>query len=63
MNLTRLLDVQAFKADYLTLRYQHVVVEGEKSTGAQVLSGIPQGSVLGPLLFLIYVDGINNLSL
>ena len=43
-------------AEYLTLQYQHVVVE---STAAQVLSGVPQGSVLGSLLFLVYKDGIN----
>ena len=40
-------------ADYLTSRIQQVVVEGEISKVANVLSGVPQGSVLGPLLLFI----------
>ena len=39
--------------DYLTLRKQQVVVDGEASDQVSVVSGIPQGSVLGPLLFSI----------
>ena len=50
-------------ADYLTSRSQCVVVEGDRSDVTQVLSGVPQGSVLGPLLFLIYIDEISSISL
>ena len=44
---------------WLTNRTQKVVVEGETSKDLKVLSGVPQGTVLGPLMFLLY---INNMS-
>jgi len=46
---------------YLLDRKQHVVLKGACSEPSAVVSGFPQGSVLGPLLFLIYFDTITQI--
>ena len=44
--------------EFLVGRTQRVRVRGQLSKEVEVTSGVPQGSVLGPLLFLVYVNGI-----
>ena len=43
---------------FLPTRSQHIMVDGCRSKLVNVVSGLPQSSVLGPLLFLLYTSGL-----
>jgi hypothetical protein len=50
----------AWIMSYLSNRYQAVLINGVRSDAKLVTCGVPQGSVLGPLLFCIYLTGLNE---
>ena len=46
--------------NYLGNQKQRVILDSQCSSCKTILSGVPQGSLLGPFLFLIYINGLLN---
>ena len=53
-------DLLSWVQHYLSGRKIRVVIDGHHSSSREISAGVPQGSILGPLFFLVYINDISN---
>ena len=53
-------DLISFFNDFLTKRKQRVVLNGQHSSGTDIKAGFPQGSIPGPLFFLLLINDLTE---